>query len=210
MLEVKGELVFKTSPTTAPRTRSRAVPFDVAAAYRAGDPPKIPGVGAAIDAKIAELATTGRMGFYERLREEVPPALVELLRVPGRRAPDRARAVRDARHREPRGPPPRGRGRPPARRCAASRSGPRRRSWRASRRSSRSRGGCCWARAASIVDVGHGRACAPSTGVTRLEAAGSFRRRRETIGDLDILAETSAPGALIDRFVDLGARRSGA
>jgi DNA polymerase (family 10) len=41
-------------------------------------------------------------------------------------------------------------------------------------------------------------------GVRSIEPAGSFRRRRETIGDLDLLAETSEPAALIDRFTRLG------
>ena len=40
-------------------------------------------------------------------------------------------------------------------------------------------------------------------GVGSIEPAGSFRRRRETIGDLDLLAETSDPAALMDRFVGL-------
>ena len=81
MLEVKGELVYKTVAYHRAADAIGRMPFDVASAYRAGDPPKIPGVGAAIDAKIAELATTGHMAFYDRLRAEVPPALVELLRV---------------------------------------------------------------------------------------------------------------------------------
>jgi DNA polymerase (family X) len=40
-------------------------------------------------------------------------------------------------------------------------------------------------------------------GVTRLEPAGSYRRRRETIGDLDLLAETTDAGALVERFTTL-------
>ena len=40
-------------------------------------------------------------------------------------------------------------------------------------------------------------------GVSRLEPAGSYRRRRETIGDLDLLAETTDAGALVSRFTAL-------
>ena len=40
-------------------------------------------MGQAISDKIAELATTGHLRFYDRLAAEVPPGLVELLRVPG-------------------------------------------------------------------------------------------------------------------------------
>ena len=37
-------------------------------------------------------------------------------------------------------------------------------------------------------------------GLISIVPAGSFRRRRETIGDLDLLAETSDPAALVERF----------
>ena len=47
------------------------------------------GVGAAITDKIVELATTGHMVYHERLRAEIPPSLVDLLRIPGS-AQDRA------------------------------------------------------------------------------------------------------------------------
>ena len=39
--------------------------------------------------------------------------------------------------------------------------------------------------------------------------AGSFRRRRETIGDLDLLVETDDPAAVIERFTSLPGRRIG-
>ncbi len=43
----------------------------------------------------------------------------------------------------------------------------------------------------------------PTPGVTRLEPAGSYRRRRETIGDLDLLAETTDARTLVERFAGL-------
>ena len=46
-------------------------------------------------------------------------------------------------------------------------------------------------------------ALAGTPGLTRIEAAGSYRRRRETIGDLDLLAETTDPSALVARFTSL-------
>ena len=39
--------------------------------------------------------------------------------------------------------------------------------------------------------------------VERIVPAGSFRRRKETIGDLDLLAETDAPKRVIETFVGL-------
>ena len=41
-------------------------------------------------------------------------------------------------------------------------------------------------------------------GVRRIVPAGSSRRRKETIGDLDLLAETDDPAALMTRFTELG------
>ena len=83
MLEVKGELVFKTVAYHRAADAIGRSPVDLVAAYRAGEAPKVPGVGAAISDKIKELATTGHMAFYDRLCAEVPPSLVELLRIPG-------------------------------------------------------------------------------------------------------------------------------
>ncbi len=83
MLEIKGELVFKTVAYHRAADTIGRSPVDLIAAYQAGTPPRIPGVGPAISDKIAELATTGRLAFYERLAAEVPPGLVDLLRLPG-------------------------------------------------------------------------------------------------------------------------------
>jgi DNA polymerase (family X) len=47
-------------------------------------------------------------------------------------------------------------------------------------------------------------ALASTPGVASIQPAGSFRRKKETIGDLDLLAETTDPEALMDRFTGLG------
>ncbi|HEY7700977.1 MAG TPA: helix-hairpin-helix domain-containing protein, partial [Candidatus Limnocylindrales bacterium] len=54
MLEVKGELRFKTVAYHRAADAIGRSPIDLVAAYRDGDPPKIPGVGAAISDKITE------------------------------------------------------------------------------------------------------------------------------------------------------------
>src|SRR4051794_28299569 len=83
ILEVKGELGFKTVAYHRAADAPARAPFDVAATYAGGERRPIPGVGAAIADKITELATTGRMPYYEKLRAEIPPTLVGLLRIPG-------------------------------------------------------------------------------------------------------------------------------
>src|SRR5829696_1383530 len=83
ILEVKGELVFKTVAYHRAADAIARAPFDVAATYAGGERRPIPGVGQAIADKITELATTGHMAMYERLRAEIPSTLVDLLRIPG-------------------------------------------------------------------------------------------------------------------------------
>ena len=95
ILEVKGEVVFKTVAYHRAADAIARAPFDVASAYASGDRRPIPGVGQAISDKITELATTGRMAFHERLLAEIPASLLELLRIPGV-GPRTVRGVHDA------------------------------------------------------------------------------------------------------------------
>src|ERR1019366_4521605 len=83
MLEIKGELVFKTVAYHRAADAIAHSPAEIARAYRAGTPPRIAGVGKAISDKIAELATTGHLAFLERLHAEVPPTLTDVLAIPG-------------------------------------------------------------------------------------------------------------------------------
>jgi len=196
MLEVQGELAFKVGAYRRAAESIAHSPLDVVAAYRSGSPPRLAGVGKAIHEKLAELADTGRLRYYERLRRDVPPGVVRLLDVPGlgpRTAGELWRqagissldeleaAARDGRLRDLRGISARTeqrlldglrtlRQRPPRRMRLGS--------------------------AAEIV----GRVSAALgrlSGVHRVEPAGSFRRRRETIADIDLLVETDQPAAVI-------------
>ncbi len=72
MLEVKGELVFKTVAYHRAADAIGRSPVDLVAAYRGGTPPRIPGVGAAISDKIAELATTGQHGVLRAAQDRDP------------------------------------------------------------------------------------------------------------------------------------------
>ena len=202
MLEVKGELVFKTVAYHRAADAIGRSPVDLVAAYRSGTPPRIPGVGAAIGDKIAELATTGKMAFYERLKAEIPPGLVDLLRIPGL-GPKTVRQLHaelgiasmdDLR--------------------AAAESGRLR-----DLRGLSAKTEALVLEGIARLDADPGRmlldaaeeritsmigALEDTPGVRRLAPAGSFRRRKESIGDLDILAETDDAAGLIGRFTSLG------
>ena len=83
MLEILGEVVYKAVAYRRVADVIERYPDDVAALYRRGEPPRIPGAGAALSAKLAELAETGRLEYHERLRAQVPDGLLEILRIPG-------------------------------------------------------------------------------------------------------------------------------
>ena len=83
LLELKGENPFKTR---AYQNAARAIealsePLDkVVAEGRLGD---IKGIGEGIQKKITELVTTGRLQYYEELKAATPPGLVAMLEIPG-------------------------------------------------------------------------------------------------------------------------------
>lgn len=203
ILEVKGELVFKTVAYHRAADAIGRSPVDLVAAYRAGTPPKVPGVGQAISDKIAEIVATGRMRFHDRLRAEMPASLVELLRIPGlgprtvrlvyqelgiETIEDLRRAAEAGHLRELKGLSEK------TERLILD--GIARLETRPTR--------LLIHRAAEAIE-GVRAALEGTPGLRRIEPAGSFRRRRETIGDLDLLAETDAPASLVERFTGLGA-----
>jgi len=84
LLELKGENVFKIR---AYQKAARAIehhPRELEAMLGEGeDLQSIPGVGEAIAKKTAELITTGRLGYYENLKAEFPQGITNLLTIPG-------------------------------------------------------------------------------------------------------------------------------
>jgi len=50
---------------------------------RGGDLQEINGIGEAIAKKTVELVTTGRLEFFERLKESAPAGVLDLMRIPG-------------------------------------------------------------------------------------------------------------------------------
>lgn len=83
MLEILGEVVYKSVAYRRVADAVERYPEDVAALFRRGTPPKLPGAGPALNAKLAELASTGRLEYHDRLRAQVPPGLLSMLHVPG-------------------------------------------------------------------------------------------------------------------------------
>ena len=81
LLEIKGESVYKVLAYRRVAESLRALTQDIELMWREGRLREIPGVGEAIGEKLDELLRTGNLGFYDRLAAEVPSGLVEVLRV---------------------------------------------------------------------------------------------------------------------------------
>ena len=202
ILELKGELVFKTVAYHRAADAIGRSPVDIVSAYRAGTPPQIPGVGKAISDKLQELATTGHMAYYDRLRAEIPASLVELLRIPGlgpktvrqfntdlgvETVEDLRRAAESGRLRGLRGM------------SSKTETLVLEGIDKLDDRFERMRLDTAEQNITALID-----ALSALPGVHSMEPAGSFRRRKESIGDLDILAETDQPKALIEAFTSFG------
>lgn len=83
LMEIQGEVVFKIRAYQRAAESLRVLGEDINVVHRENRLGDIPGVGAAIAAKIGELLETGQLEFLQKLEEEVPPSLLDLLRVPG-------------------------------------------------------------------------------------------------------------------------------
>jgi DNA polymerase (family 10) len=83
-LQLRGEDRFRSRAyERAARTIATLDTDDLGALDREGRLAEVPGVGAAVLSVLRELITTGESRYLERLRADIPPGLLELLRVPG-------------------------------------------------------------------------------------------------------------------------------
>jgi DNA polymerase (family 10) len=83
LLELKGENPFKTRAYgNAARTiEGLEEPLaKIVAEKRLGE---VKGIGEALEQKITELVETGKLKYYEELKASIPPGLIEMLEIPG-------------------------------------------------------------------------------------------------------------------------------
>lgn len=201
IMEILGEDVYRIRAYQRAAQNIENLAEDIAAIAARGELTKIPGIGKELARKIEEILSTGTLQKYEELKKKVPPGLVELLQVPGV-GPKTAKMLyeelgiesvaqleRLAREGRLKGLPGiqakteenilRGIG--------LLRSVQERRPL-----------GLVLPVARHIVALLRERAP-----VSRVSLAGSIRRYRETVGDVDILAGSREPEAVMDVFVGL-------
>lgn len=200
-LQLKGENAFKTRAyeLAAERVAGLGEGLDeLVAQHRLTS---LPGIGASIAAKITELVTTGAMPALEELRAEYPPRILELLDVQDL-GPKKAKALfeelgvgsledleRACREERVRGL--KGFGAKTEEKLLAGVELARRQRSAGGRR----RLGDVLPRAAALLEW-----VKKAQGVTRASLAGSVRRGRETVADVDIIAAAADAGPVFQQL----------
>lgn len=200
LLDIEGANPFRIRAYRNAARTIGGLGTDVGASLKRGeDLRELPGIGDDLAAKIREIVETGKSAFLDRLQKQVPPTVAELLRIPGL-GPKRVRtlyhdldvqsleqllrAARDGRiHDLP------GFGAKTESRIVEA----------VQARLSKVR------RFKLAVAAQHAEPLLAylkaSPDVVEVVIAGSFRRMRETVGDLDILATAQPSAEVMERFV---------
>jgi DNA polymerase (family 10) len=199
MMDILGENRFKVIAYRRAAENILSLGQDIRAYWQAGTLQEIPGIGPAIADKIDELLTTGRLEFYERLQDQVPTGVVSLLEIPDV-GPKTAKLLWDelglqsvaeveAAARAGELQTLKGMGaRSEAKILAGIEA--------LYRRSDRIPLGTAWPVASDLLE-GLQEHCPEVLDAT---VAGSLRRMRATVGDIDLLAASGAPAAVMRAF----------
>lgn len=83
LVEISGDNPFKARAYQAAAHTIENLPVPLAQLEGEGKLREIPGVGEAIAKKIGEILATGTVSLLERLREQIPPGLIEITAIPG-------------------------------------------------------------------------------------------------------------------------------
>jgi len=207
-LELRGDSTFRIRAYQDAARNVSLLDEDVATLHREGRLDEIPGVGPSISQKIAEYLDLGHSPYLEELIGEIPAGVFDLLRVPGigpRKAKllyDRlrvtslsalAQAAREHRIREVPGM------------GAKTEANILQELDRLSQRNVRLPLYVAWPLAERVA---HGLRVALDGGkgvggAALVEPAGSIRRRRETVGDIDLLVASDDPERVLRAVRDL-------
>ena len=200
LLEIEGANPFRVRAYRFAARTIRDLPGEVADMVARGeDLTSLPGIGDDLAGKIREIIRTGTVAALEAQRHKTPATLTELLRIPGlgpkrvqalvralnlRGLSDLQQAAREGRIRTIPG--------------FGEKTEQHILDALAARTGKESRMQLAVAMPSAEALVAYLNQC---PGVGRVVVAGSYRRARETIGDLDILVTADTGRAITDRFI---------
>jgi DNA polymerase (family 10) len=198
ILDIQGESYHRVRAYRRAAENVAALGQPLEEVWRADELEAIPGIGKTLSAKIDELMRTGRLEAHERLKREVPEGVVAMLQVTGvgprsaaqfwkelgiTSVEELEQAARAGRLRELHGF------------GAKSEQNVIDGIEALKRRTGRTRLGDAWPLAEELL-----AALREVPGVEQAASAGSLRRRRETVGDLDLLVAADDPEPVMARF----------
>ena len=200
LLEIRGDNPFRIRAyRNAARTVGELGQDLAALVARGRDLPKLPGIGADLAGKIAEIGRTGTCALLERLHRELPAAITELLRIPGL-GPKRVKLLHDALKVDTVEALRRAAGAGRIRELPGfgEKTESRIREVLAARGAASQRLKLAVAaQYAAALETWLGRA----PGARKVTVAGSCRRMRETVGDLDVLVAAAVGGPVTERLL---------
>lgn len=201
LLEIKGEIIYKTLAYRKASESLESLGREASEYWKEGKLLEVPGVGKAIAEKIDELLSTGKLGFLEKLKKEVPEELAGWLQVPSL-GPKKISAIWKALNittlAELEAAAKAGKLRDLPGMGAKSEAAILEGIASLARRSGRIPLGRAYPLAQEIIGV-----LKRVKGVVAAEPAGSLRRMRSTVGDLDILVAAKDSAAVMEAFVNL-------
>jgi len=83
LLDLKGEIFFKSRAYRMAAQTIEVMEEDIETIVRGDRLQSIPGIGEALAKKITEMVETGKLEYFERLKKEIPEGLLDLLEIPG-------------------------------------------------------------------------------------------------------------------------------
>jgi len=201
LCEIKGEVIYIVLAYRKASESLMSLPREASEYWKEGKLREIPGVGKAIAEKIDELLSTGKLEFLEKLKKEIPEELATWLAVPSlgpkkiamiwktlgiTTLPQLEAAAKEGKLRDLPGM------------GTKSETAILEGIASLSRRSGRISLGRAYPLANEIIAT-----LKKVKGVVDAQPAGSLRRMRSTVGDLDILVAAKDSSAVMEAFVKL-------
>lgn len=202
MLSIRGDTFHRILAYRKAAETIEALGRDINQVYEAGELTDLSGIGKTLAEKIEEMLTTGELDFYNRLSQEVPPTLVEMLKIEGV-GPKRVKQIYDTLGITTMDEL-----------AAAAKAGELKKLSGLGAKSEakllagiealekhgdgRTPIGDAWPVAQEILAK-----LAELPGVTETAVAGSLRRMKETIGDLDLMVAANEAKPIMDAFIKM-------
>jgi len=199
LLEIEGANPFRVRAYRNAARLIRSLPREVADMVAAGeDLTRLPGIGADLAGKIKTIVETGTLPLLEEEARKVPPELAELLEIEGL-GPKRVKALHETLGIRSLEDLERAVNAGQVRQLPGFGEKTERAILEGIQRLRAQYGRMLLATAEPIAEALREHLAA-TPGVERIEIAGSYRRRKETVGDLDILAIAAPQSPVMERF----------